>query len=128
MPVNETILASAVYDQLQEALASDRAALMEIYRDYLADAWQSLQALREAVQQGQRDEVRAKAHSLKGSSLLLGARAVAESAAALESIGSAADLRGAEALLEQSVRALRQIQAELTSRLGDGVIPAGRAA
>ena len=64
-----------VFDQLQQAMACDPAGFTELYRDYLADAWQALAMLRDAVQQQQAEEVRAKAHHLKGSSMVLGARA-----------------------------------------------------
>jgi HPt (histidine-containing phosphotransfer) domain-containing protein len=128
MPVNETILASEVFDRLQQAMASDRPGLTELYRDYLADAWQTLRMLHEAVQQKQHNEVFAKAHYLKSSSLVLGARAVARCAMTLEEMGRNADISAALDALEQASHALREVQAELSARLGDGVVPAGQAA
>lgn len=128
MPMNETILASEVFDRLQEAMASDRAGLTELYRDYLADAWQTLRMLSEAVQQRQDNEVFAKAHYLKSSSLVLGARAVARWAAALEEMGRNANISEAVDAVEQTGHALREVQAELSAHLGAGVIPAGQAA
>jgi HPt (histidine-containing phosphotransfer) domain-containing protein len=128
MSINETTLASQVFDQLQQAMACDPVGFTELYRDYLADAWQALRMLRDAVQQKQAEEVRSKAHCLKGSSMVLGARAVAHCAAALEEMGRNADVQGAGAVLQQTERALQQVQAELSNRLGAAVIPAEEAA
>ena len=128
MPVNETTLASQVFDQLQQAMVCDPAGFTELYRDYLADAWQALRKLREAVQQKQADEVRARAHHLKGSSQVLGARAVAQCASALEEMGRNADVQGAGVVLEEAERALQQVQAELSNRLGPAVVPADQTA
>ena len=128
MPVNETTIASEIFDQLQQAMACDPAGLTELYRDYLADARQALRMLRNAVQQKQADEVRSKAHRLKGSSLVLGATAVAQCATALEEMGRQADVQGASAMLERTLQALQEVQAELSRRLGAGVVPADETA
>ena len=84
--------------------------------------------LREAVQQKQADEVRAKAHHLKGSSLVLGAHAVAQWASALEEMGRKADIQGGVAMLERTRQALQEVQTELSRRLGAAVIPADQTA
>ena len=126
--MNETILAPDVFDRLHQAMASDHAGFIALYRDFLADAWQTLRKLREAVQQQQTEEVRAKAHYLKSGSLILGAIMVAQDAARLEEMGRCADVKSADAVLEQTVQALRKVQAELSERLGAAVIPADQAA
>ena len=128
MPANETTLAPQVFDQLQQAMAHDPAGFAELYRDYLADAWQALQMLRDAVQQHDANEVRTKAHQLKGGSLVLGARLVAQWASALEEMGRDADIRGAGEMLERTSRALQDVQAELSGRLGAAVVPANMTA
>ena len=128
MPENENTLASQVFDQLQQAMVSDPAGFTELYRDYLADAWQMLGRLRDAVKQQQPEEVCAKAHHLKGSSMVLGARAVAQCAAALEEMGHKADVQGASAMLEGTQQALQQVQTELAGRLGAGVVPGDKSA
>ena len=124
MSINEAALAPQVYEQMQQAMAHDPAGFAELYRDYLADAWQALQMLRNAVQQHDANEVRTKAHQLKGSSLVLGARLVAQWASALEEMGRNADLRSAGEMLDRTRRALQDVQAELTGRLGAAVVPA----
>ncbi len=113
MPANETTITSEIFDQLQRAMACDPAGLAELYRDYLADAWQALRMLRDAVQQKRAEEVRSKAHRLKGSSMVLGACAVAQCATALEEMGRQADVQGAAAMLERTLLALQEVQAEL---------------
>ena len=128
MPENETILASDVFDRLQQAMTSNRAGLTELYRDFLAEGWRSLRLLSDAVQKRQAEDVRARAHYLRSSSLILGARVVARCAAALEEMGREADLSNAAIALEQTGQALREVQAELSKRLGPGVIPADQAA
>ncbi len=128
MPVDETTIASQVFDQLQRAMACDPAGFTELYRDYLADAWQAMGMLRDAVQQQRVAEVRAQAHYLKGSSLVLGVRGVAQCASALEEMGRNADVEGAGAVLDQTQQALQQVQSELSGRLGAGVLPAGKSA
>jgi HPt (histidine-containing phosphotransfer) domain-containing protein len=122
--VNETTIASQVFDQLQKAMACDPAGFTELYRDYLTDAWQSLRVLGDAVRQKQAEEIRARAHYLKGSSMVLGATAVAQCATALEEMGRNADVPGAATVLEHTRQALQEVQSELANRLGAGVIPA----
>ena len=126
--MTETILASAVYDQLKQAMASEPDGFTELYREYLAEAWNTLRSLREAVQQQNAQEASEKAHYLKGSSLVLGARVVAQAAAVLQELALNGDARGAEAGLKQIEQALLELQAELSDRLGAAVIPAGSTA
>lgn len=127
MPVKETLTAE-VFDQLQHAMAANPTGLAELYRDYLADAWQSLQLLREGVQQRQAEAVQARAHYLKSSSLVLGARVVAHCAAMLEEAARTANARDGDKLLQHLQKALQEVQAELKKRLGASVIPAGETA
>ncbi len=124
MPVNETTLASQIFDQLQQAMACNPAGFTELYRDYLADAWQTLGMLRKAAKQQQMEELCANAHHLKGSSMVLGACAVTLCATTLEEMGRNSDVQHASASVEKTREALQQVQDELSSRLGPGVVPA----
>jgi HPt (histidine-containing phosphotransfer) domain-containing protein len=126
MPVNETTLASMIFDQLQRAMARDPAGFTELYRDYLADSWEAVGMLHEGVLQRRPDEVRASAHRLKGSSMVLGASGVAQCAAALEELGRSGDIEGAGPVLERTRQALREVETELAVRLGAGVVPADK--
>lgn len=124
MPVKETPLTTEVFDQLRQAMEADPAGLTELYREYLTDAWQSLHLLRESVQQRQGEAVGAKAHYLKSSSLVLGARGVARYAARLEEAAKDLEPKEAGRLLRQMQQALREVQTDLSKRLGPGVVPA----
>ena len=57
-------------------------------------------AIRDAVAGGNADKLRAAAHTLKGSSSSLGARALADLSADLERRGRSGSVEGAAALLE----------------------------
>ena len=124
MPVTETPLQSAVFDQLQLAMAANPVAFAELYRDYLADAWQCLQMLQGSVQQVKVETVRAKAHYLRSSSLVVGAHLVARHAAMLEDAAMASETRDFSGLLDDLARTLKAVQDELAGRLGRDVIPA----
>lgn len=128
MPKNETSLTSAVFDQLQQAMAADVDGFVELYRDYLVDAWQSIQSLRDNLSQHQAALMQAKAHYLKSSSLVLGASTVAEGASLLEQAAIAGNFSGAEEVLEKTGQALREVQSELAERLGARVVPANQTA
>ncbi len=126
--MRETHLAEAVYEQLRHAMAADPAGFTALYRDYLADAHQSLRLLRENVQTRHIENVRAKAHYLRSGSLVLGASDVAHGAAALEEAAIAGDAGNFDALLERIDMAVRTTQAELSERLGSSVLPADETA
>ena len=122
------MLTPAVFDQLRLAMTASPVALAELYRDYLADAWESLQVLRESVQRGEVETVRAKAHYLRSSSLVLGAHVVARYAAMLEEGAGTSDSQESGDLLGELARSLQEVQKELAVRLGSGVIPANEPA
>src|ERR1039458_9700066 len=98
-------------------MACDPEGFTDLYRDYLADAWQMIAMLRDAVQQQRAEEVRAKAHRLTGSRMVLCPWAVAQCAAAREELGHTCDVQGASAMLERTQQALQQVQSELAGRL-----------
>lgn len=97
------------------------AALLEEYGDQglvrelaqlLVDTTPSqLEAIRTAVAAGDAVTLRAAAHRLRGSLLAFGVSGAVEAARTLESMGSAGDLTGAEALstsLAKDVQSLRE--------------------
>jgi len=123
VPVTETPLHSAVYDQLRLAMTGNPTAFTELYRDYLADAWESLRVLREGAQRGDGESVRARAHYLRSSSLVMGAQVVARQAAMLEEAVTESDSPNVSGLLDDMGRALREVQSELAGRVGSVVVP-----
>jgi HPt (histidine-containing phosphotransfer) domain-containing protein len=128
MPVKETALSSAIFDQLRLAMAADPVGFANLYRDYLADAWQTLQNLQANVEEGEFSTVQPRAHSLKGSSLLFGAHVLARQAARFEDAVIATSFGDASTVLEDMLEALRDVQLELVDRLGPGVLPSGKTA
>jgi len=124
-PESETHLRPAVFEQLRLAMNSDPSGFLELYRDYLAEAWLSVQALRVSIQQRDAEAVRAKAHYLKSSSMVLGAAHVAQEAAILEEAAAGGRFDEAAARLNQAVLRLKQVTARLVEELGREVDPAG---
>ena len=126
MPGTETPLTAEVFDQLRQAMAADMTGFTELYREYLADAWRTLALLKE-VAPHRHDEIRQRAHYLKSSSLVLGAHKVARLAGMLEEKARTSVTTDDDAL-DQIAEALREVQAELAERLGNGVLPADKTA
>lgn len=128
MPAKETLLNDAVFDQLRRAMEADATGLTALYHDFLCDAWESWQRLRESVQSKQAEAIRAKAHYLKSSCLVLGAHEVAQYAGLLEQAAIASDRTQYAATLDNLKLALEKVQAELAERLGPSVLPANQPA
>ena len=76
-PVNIDSLAPDVFERLQKAAAADPEELAALCRDYLAEARRTLAHLRSALAQKDATRFRDRAHYLRGSSLVIGATAVA---------------------------------------------------
>lgn len=121
--MNQVLVLAETYDRLQKAMAADPTGFCELYRDYLADAWQSLSQLRLACDQMLSADLASKAHYLKSSSLVLGVRPIAQECAELEQLGRGADFSTASRKLEAVRELLTQVQDELQSRLGPQVVP-----
>ena len=119
----ETLVADEIFDRLQEVMAADPNGFCELYRDYLSDAEESFAALRLACEQKQSQELRAKAHYLKGSSLVLGLRTVAQNCEDLEALGREAHFDDATLKLAEIAKLLDSVRAELERKLGPGVRP-----
>lgn len=122
-PVTDSSIAPDVFDRLQKATTADPAELVGLCREYLSEARHTLAQLRDALAKPDAEQVRGRAHYLRGSSLVLGATAVAQSCATLEIMGRNSDLDDAERLLVQISAALNDVEAELARRLGPSVVP-----
>jgi two-component system sensor histidine kinase/response regulator len=122
--VHEVVLAREIFDRLRQATAGDTATLAELCREYVAEARLTIANLRNALTERNAAEFRERAHYLKGSSLMIGARHLAQYCAAMEQMGKDSDLSAAEPVLEQTAAALRAVEEELASDLGSTVLPA----
>lgn len=121
--MNQVLVFAETFDRLRQMMAADPEGFCELYRDYLADGWQTHAALRTAFQQGQAAEFVSKAHYLKSSSLVLGIRSVAQCCAEMEEIGRAGHLQAASQKVAEVGELLSLVQAELEAKLGPQVVP-----
>ena len=112
-----------VFDRLQKATAADPAELAGLCREYLVEARHTLAQLYGAFAQQDAMQVRDRAHYLRGSSLVIGATAVAQFCATLELMGRKSDFRDGARLLDQTSAALNDVEAGLAKRLGPAVVP-----
>ena len=116
--MREDVLAPEVFGCLQQATATNPGSLAELCRDYLADARQTLELLRQDLIDRDSERVRAHAHYLKGSSQVLGAKEVAKYCLALEGAAKKADFTNAKELVRSTTAAIEAAQAEMAARLG----------
>ncbi len=122
--MGEAVIAREVFDRLRQATAGDTGVLAELCREYVSEARSTIANLRHALNEGNAAEFRERAHYLKGSSLMIGARHLSQYCATLEQMGRDSDLSAAEPVLEQAVAALRAVEEELTRDLGPVALPA----
>lgn len=116
-------LASDVFERLQKATSANPAELAELCQHYLIEARRTLTQLRNALSEKDAPQLRDRAHYLRGSSLVIGAVAVARCCADLEQMGRNSELRDAAALLDRTAAALDSVQVELAKRLGQPLAP-----
>ena len=121
--MNEPVIAREIFDRLREATANSPDVLEELCRDYVAEARLALSQLGEAVAQRDAGQVRERAHYLKGSSMMIGARDLSQCCATLEQMGRDSDLTAAETQLERTREALKGVETELSRQLGPTVLP-----
>lgn len=122
--LNDEVLNRDIFDRLKSSTAAQPAVLAELCRDYLTEAQATVVQLREAMAQQNAARIRDRAHYLKGSSMMLGAREVSEACASLEMMGRSSNLAGAGSALEDIAAALQRVEAELARIVGPSVLPA----
>jgi len=95
------IMNEAVFDEgvLLALLAGDRVSAAEIVNEYMKDTPAQVSRLRAAVERNDADEVRSRAHNLKGAAASVGAGALRRLATALDERAATGDLADAPALL-----------------------------
>jgi HPt (histidine-containing phosphotransfer) domain-containing protein len=119
----DSVILPEVFYRLRQATAKDPAVLVELCRDYLEEARSTLTQLRDAFLLKDAKVFRERAHYLKGSSLMVGASRLSQCCATLERMGRDSDFRGAETMLEDTLAALREVEAQLTQQVGPAVLP-----
>jgi len=112
----EIAIDHGVLDQLRADLGG-KAGLHEVIVTFLEKTPAALASLRDAATRADADAIRRAVHMIKGTSAILGARALAEQCAALEHLsrsGVVEDAVSRVAILEASYR---KVEAALTSEL-----------
>jgi HPt (histidine-containing phosphotransfer) domain-containing protein len=104
-------------------MASDPDGFCELYRDYLADARQTLNFLCLACDEQDGEQLRFKAHYLKSSSLILGVSPVAKICSDLQDSGRGGDFTAEQRKLRELDTLLILVQEELQKKLGPRVVP-----
>jgi HPt (histidine-containing phosphotransfer) domain-containing protein len=122
--MTEVILAREIFERLRQATASDPNTLAELCREYVIEARLTISKLRKALSEGDAAQLRERAHYLKGSSLMIGAKALSQCCAKLEQMGRDSNLSTAATALDETVAELRAVEEELTREVGPVALPA----
>jgi CheY-like chemotaxis protein/HPt (histidine-containing phosphotransfer) domain-containing protein len=107
-------------EKLMNDLQSDGALLQEILGVFVRDASEQIDAIADSIRESDVAEVRSHAHTLKGSASNVGAMALSDASARLESLARSGDLGNASTLfgiLEHEYRKL------LTRLKSEGLAP-----
>ncbi len=121
--MSEPVLAREIFEQLRQATAKNPEVLAELCRDYVIEARAAIAQIRDALAQADVRQLRERAHYLKGSSMMIGARELSRCCAALEQMGRVSELAEAAPHVEQAIAALKAVEAELALEFGPVVLP-----
>jgi two-component system, sensor histidine kinase and response regulator len=104
----------AVTEKLSSlAQTADPSLLTEIYETFLSSAVEYRAAMRRAAVSGSADDLARAAHSLKGASANIGAKALAELAHALDVLGHSGSVTGTVELLNQIDREFKRVELQV---------------
>jgi CheY-like chemotaxis protein/HPt (histidine-containing phosphotransfer) domain-containing protein len=118
----EAVINSAALDNIRQLQRSDKPDLLEkIVSIYMNDSPGLLNALREALEQGDAQQVRMHAHRFKSGSANLGALRLAALCKRLEDMGSNNELEGALTLLNRVENEFRAVSVALQDGSPEGV-------
>ena len=104
-------------EQIREVADGDTEFERELIETFLTDSEEQIQLLEVAVREKDADEVRVRAHTIKGSSANAGAKRVQEVACEMERIGSSNELEEAEAVFSLLKAAFEQAREYLQAHL-----------
>jgi HPt (histidine-containing phosphotransfer) domain-containing protein len=121
--MKEDVLAPEVFGCLQQAMAQDSEGLVELCRDYLADARRTLECLHKDLLHRDAEQLCVHAHYLKGSSQVMGTKAVAQCCITIEGAARSGDFVSVKKLLSSARVAIDAAQAEMAARLGAPIVP-----
>ena len=126
--MTQPVIDRDIFNRLRQATANRPEMLIELCRDYVSEARSALAQVSEAITGGDAGRLRDRAHYLKGSSMMMGARDLSQSCAALEAMGRDDKLAGAQPELERAAAALKAVEADLVHELGPAILPEERSA
>jgi HPt (histidine-containing phosphotransfer) domain-containing protein len=106
----------ATYDALVEMVGGDRAFIDDLIDTYLADAVKQLADLDAAIAAGDASALTRPAHSMKSSSLNVGALELARLGRELEAQGREGQIAGAEERVAQAHRLFESVRTSLLAR------------
>ena len=121
--MTDNLISVDTFDRLRQMTAARPAELVEICHEFLTEAQRTLAQLRNAFTLKQAEELRNRAHYLKGSSMIVGAAGVTQCCTSLEAMGKRGNLNEAEPVLEQLSGALKAVEQEFVKILGPEVLP-----
>jgi HPt (histidine-containing phosphotransfer) domain-containing protein len=121
--VSEAALARDTFERLRQATANQPDVLAELCRDYVSEARNTLEQIRKALAAADARQVRERAHYLKGSSMMIGARDLSGCCARLEQMGRDDELAATDLELARATAALQAVEAELLRELGPMALP-----
>ena len=108
---------------MRQATANNPEMLIELCRDYIFEARTALSQISDALHGKDPSQLRDRAHYLKGSSMMIGARELSEHCSKLEQMGRDSELATAEPEYERAAAALKAVENELQQELGPAVLP-----
>jgi HPt (histidine-containing phosphotransfer) domain-containing protein len=89
------VIDRAAFNNLVESVGGDQEFLGELLQTYFDDSPRQMEAMHAALAQGNAEDFRRAAHSLKSNSANFGAMALSRLAKGLEDLGKAGTLDGA---------------------------------
>ena len=121
--MSDAVLATEIFDRLRQAAAATPGVLEELCRDYVIEARATMSQIREAVSAKDPERLRDRAHYLKGSSMMIGARVLSQYCASLEAMGRDRKLEAASSELDGAACALSAVESELLREVGPSALP-----
>lgn len=111
---NENALCQKTLQGLKE-ISSDLGPsfIVQLLETFRQDAVEHLAVLRSAIAGGETEELGREAHALKGASLTIGAKGMADICKQLENLGTARNLEGAPAMLALLHREFDRVKSEI---------------
>jgi len=110
MTNSNTAVKTEMIAELKDILADDFNTLVD---SFVEDAQRRLRKLKEGIAASDSDMIRTEAHSLKGSSLNLGAQLLPELCSQMENKGKSGDLEGCDIMFLKIESELAQVEAAL---------------